>query len=59
MHFQLAGKKLANIIGAQPRYIDSAILKLLSQQHACNVKAILARTSCQPSYVAQMFIVTA
>ena len=58
MSFQLAGKELANVIGAQPRYIESAILELLSQQHARNVKAILARTGRQSSYVAQMFIVT-
>ena len=59
MRFQLTGKELANIVRAQPRYIDCAILELLSQQHARDVKAILARTSRQPSYVAQMFIVTA
>jgi hypothetical protein len=59
VRLQLAGKELANVIGSQPRYVDGAPLELLSQQHARDVKAILARTSRQPSYVAQMFIVTA
>lgn len=59
VRLQLAGKELANVIGSQPRYIDGAILELLLQQQACDVKPVLARSCRQPSYIAQMCVVAA